>query len=198
MEYFLTPGQYSKQTMFVEGIIEHHPDFHPRKGTLFTLEAVAIFERVFLPNWDALGSYVEVFHSLFDTDPGLLQVSQRLLKKFCDSHGVETEGLLHPVPDLDPKLDTWQKPTPEEIQAQMEFIHDFAARALATSEPEVMKKLLEEILEFHGNLAPEEHEDDIDRDVDSAGIDLMLGCEHWLIGHIEYAHEFFTSHLPKA
>lgn len=97
MNYELTPDLYSKQTMVLEDLLDHHPDFHPRHDPTFSPEDVEIFDQVFFPDWDLQEGYQATFHALFDANPELIQRSQALLDRFLAAHSVDVGDLLQKV-----------------------------------------------------------------------------------------------------
>jgi len=82
---------YHDQTVWVEGLIGFHPDFHPNLDPSFTKEERQIFSDVFLPNWANYGNdYRNVYDHFCRNEPEKFQRAQGLLKQWAEIHGIDT------------------------------------------------------------------------------------------------------------
>ncbi|MEK7171171.1 MAG: hypothetical protein AAB774_02605 [Patescibacteria group bacterium] len=85
---------YKAQTLAVESLLDHHPEFDPATNAGFSEHERSVFTDVFQPDWDKFGDdYHQVFEHLLTKEPRKLEEAQTVLQKFFRAHGVDPTDL---------------------------------------------------------------------------------------------------------
>lgn len=81
--------QYHDQTLLVDDLISHHPEFGLANDPDFSPDERWAFQVVFQPNWSNFNDdYRAAFKYFQEHSPELFTTSQLVLKKFLAKHGV--------------------------------------------------------------------------------------------------------------
>ena len=84
---------YRRQTLFIESLLEAHPEFDPNLDSRFTVCESQIVHGAFMPDWDHERNYKTKFLKLQRESPQLLDLAELLLIRFCEIHGVDSSSL---------------------------------------------------------------------------------------------------------
>ncbi|MBI4948352.1 hypothetical protein HY844_02250 [Candidatus Berkelbacteria bacterium] len=84
---------YKAQTLAVESLLEHHPEFDPATDPGFSSEERHVFSEVFQPDWSQYkDDYRQVYDHFINHEPESMRQAQAVLKKFFLAHGVDPAG----------------------------------------------------------------------------------------------------------
>lgn len=88
----LDSEMYKQQTLVVESLLTHHPEFDPAVDRSFSSIEAALFREFFQPKWEEFqDDYRLVFEHFASQRPADLAVAQDVLRKWCVVHGVSLD-----------------------------------------------------------------------------------------------------------
>lgn len=85
---------YKNQTLAIESLLDHHPEFAIELDSSFTADEAQVFQRVFSPNWEEFeDDYRKAYAFFLGEGSDLLQPARAILKRWCVAHGVNPADL---------------------------------------------------------------------------------------------------------